>query len=143
MKRYVAGFMFSRDKFLVLLIEKMSPAWQRGLLNGIGGKIEAGESPIEAMIREFAEETGVKTTAEEWTEFVHYIRQDVYEVHFYSTFTDKIHSAVTLEKEVIAKFKSDRLPKNVIFNLNWLIPLSLDEAVSFAAPILVREKQNI
>lgn len=140
MKRYVAGFMFSRDKYLVLLIEKMTPAWQRGLLNGIGGKIEAGESPIEAMIREFAEETGVKTRAEEWSEFVHYIRQDVYEVHFYRAFTDKIHSAVTMEKEVISKFESDRLPKNVIFNLNWLIPLSLDQQVSFASPILVCEK---
>lgn len=142
MKRYVAGFMFSRDKSLVLLVEKMTPAWQRGLLNGIGGKIEAGEAPIEAMIREFAEETGVETTAEEWTEFVHYICQDVYEVHFYRAFTDKIDSARTIEDEVISTFKSDCLPKNVIFNLNWLIPLSLDEKVSFASPILVREKNR-
>lgn len=94
---------------------------------------------IEAMIREFAEETGVETRAEEWTEFVHYICQDLYEIHFYRAFTDKIDSARTMEDEVISTFKSDGLPKNVIFNLNWLIPLSLDEKVSFASPILVRE----
>ena len=142
LKRYVAGFMFSIDKSLVLLVEKRNPAWQRDLLNGIGGKIEAGEHPIEAMIREFAEETGVETSAEEWTEFVHYVCQDVYEIHFYRAFTDKIHSAVTMEKEVILKLKSDCLPKNVIPNLNWLIPLSLDENVSFASPIRIQTYQN-
>ena len=49
MKKYVAGFMFSSDKSEVLLVEKMSPEWQRGLLNGIGGKIEGGETPLEAI----------------------------------------------------------------------------------------------
>jgi 8-oxo-dGTP pyrophosphatase MutT (NUDIX family) len=29
----------------VLLIEKQKPAWQRGKLNGVGGKIEPGENP--------------------------------------------------------------------------------------------------
>ena len=39
-----------------LLISKKRPAWQAGMLNGIGGKIEPGENPLQAMIRECKEE---------------------------------------------------------------------------------------
>lgn len=63
---YVLGFMFSPDAELVALICKDKPAWQKGALNGIGGKIEEGETPIEAMVREFEEETGCKTSKEQW-----------------------------------------------------------------------------
>lgn len=41
----------------VLLIEKKRPKWQEGKLNLVGGKIERGETPIDAAIREFDEET--------------------------------------------------------------------------------------
>ena len=37
MKYYVAGFMYSKDRKKVVLIEKINPEWQRGLLNGVGG----------------------------------------------------------------------------------------------------------
>jgi 8-oxo-dGTP pyrophosphatase MutT (NUDIX family) len=55
--RYVVGFLFSQDESKVLLVWKNRPAWQNGKLNGIGGKIEAGETPLQAMEREFKEET--------------------------------------------------------------------------------------
>ncbi len=58
MQEYVCGFMFSPDKKQVALIRKTKPEWQKDLLNGIGGKIESGESPHEAMVREFYEESG-------------------------------------------------------------------------------------
>ena len=60
--------------------------WQAGLLNGIGGKIEDGEAPIEALVREFAEETGVQTSAEEWSAIVHYVHPHSYEVFFTKRF---------------------------------------------------------
>ena len=66
MTKYVVGFMFSPDKQFVALIRKNRPEWQAGKLNGIGGKIEVGEFPRGAMVREFREETGVETTEEEW-----------------------------------------------------------------------------
>ncbi len=55
---YVLGFMFSPDEKKVLLIWKNRPSWQAGKLNGIGGKVNPGETPLEAMEREFIEETG-------------------------------------------------------------------------------------
>ena len=57
MKEYVLGFLFSADLERVVLVEKSKPAWQRGLLNGVGGAIEPGESPAGSMDREFHEET--------------------------------------------------------------------------------------
>lgn len=84
MKRFVCGFFFNKTKTEVLLIEKKRPDWQRGLLNGVGGHIETKdedtsisgvistlryETPREAMVREFQEETGIKTTHANWEEF--------------------------------------------------------------------------
>lgn len=38
---------------------KNKPDWQKGCLNGIGGKIEEGEKPIDAVFRELEEEAVV------------------------------------------------------------------------------------
>jgi 8-oxo-dGTP diphosphatase len=57
MIRYSAGFLFSKDYKQVLLIKKEKPDWQRGLYNGVGGKVEPGETELNCMIREFEEET--------------------------------------------------------------------------------------
>ena len=50
---YVLGFAFSKSGQMVLLIWKNKPEWQRGKMNGIGGKIELGEHP-DATIGECA-----------------------------------------------------------------------------------------
>jgi 8-oxo-dGTP pyrophosphatase MutT (NUDIX family) len=76
MTEYVVGFAFC-DEFMhhmptfkdrhVLLIRKNKPTWQVGLLNGLGGHVEDGESPAAAMRREFREEAGHDFTA--WENF--------------------------------------------------------------------------
>jgi 8-oxo-dGTP pyrophosphatase MutT (NUDIX family) len=42
----------------LLLIHKQKPEWQKGRLNLVGGKIEEGEDPIAAAVRELKEEAG-------------------------------------------------------------------------------------
>jgi 8-oxo-dGTP diphosphatase len=63
---YVVGFMIRPSTEQVLLIEKNRPTFQKGKWNGVGGKIEQHELPLQAMLREFYEETGVPTHAEMW-----------------------------------------------------------------------------
>ena len=48
----------TRAEFVEQVIKKERPVWQAGLLNAIGGHVEKGEYPVEAMQREFLEETG-------------------------------------------------------------------------------------
>ncbi|WP_152633286.1 NUDIX domain-containing protein [Aliarcobacter butzleri] len=56
--KYVVGLVFDETE-RVMLIEKKRPDWQKGLLNGVGGEIRINESPIDAMIRECKEESGL------------------------------------------------------------------------------------
>ena len=67
---YVVGLMFNKSMSQVALIRKQKPKWQAGLLNGIGGKIEDGETGLDAMRREFYEETGAHTLRVDWYPFL-------------------------------------------------------------------------
>lgn len=51
--RYSVGYLLSHTLKTVLVIDKPNT----GFLNGLGGKIQDGETPLEAMQREFLEET--------------------------------------------------------------------------------------
>lgn len=58
MIKYVLGFYFTDTHCLLINQGKHT--------NGIGGKLKHGETREDAMIREFHEETGIKTTAYDW-----------------------------------------------------------------------------
>jgi 8-oxo-dGTP diphosphatase len=134
--RYVVGFMFDVDIKNVVLIRKKKPAWQAGRLNGPGGKIEDGETPLEAMVREFREETGV--AHDHWNEFNvlrgHNGRTGLRcDVHFFSAFvsTDVLRSCRTTTTEeieicsVLREMLDPRAWPRLMFNLPWLIPMAL------------------
>jgi 8-oxo-dGTP diphosphatase len=139
MKEYVCGFMFSEVGSQVVLIRKQKPEWQKGKLNGVGGKVEPGETDIDAMTREFWEETGVSTSGKDWTLFaIGREAQDSdsqYEagavVYFYKAYNDMaFYAAKTMETEEIEKIWISNLStKRAIHNLNWLVPLALQEDV--------------
>lgn len=67
-KEYVVGLYFDFLLSRIILIEKKQPDFQAGKLNGPGGVIntEFGESSKEAMVREFEEETSIKTEEKHW-----------------------------------------------------------------------------
>lgn len=58
-RQYVCGFLFDKGDKSVALVRKKHPAWQSDYMNGVGGRIEAGEEPLDAMQREFNEEAGM------------------------------------------------------------------------------------
>jgi 8-oxo-dGTP diphosphatase len=79
MIRYVLGFAFDlTDR--VALIQKQRPDWQKGLWNGIGGKVEPYDSSNhDAMEREFREETGVTIGAHLWRPVARMVCEGVWE----------------------------------------------------------------
>ncbi|UUO23579.1 NUDIX domain-containing protein [Colwellia sp. M166] len=138
-KKYVTGFLFSQDTNQIVLIKKINPQWQRGLFNGIGGKVEANETSIDAMVRECAEETGVITQPVDWQYFANVFRPNGYDVDLYFARTDLALSAKTMEAEEIHIMKVSAIPKNIIPNLQWLIPLALDNQADFSTPVFIKE----
>lgn len=128
---YVAGFMFSPDKKRVLLVEKNRPEFQKGKLNGIGGKIEPGEFPSNAMVREFREETGVETNDTEW-DFLCSLSgggSDGWKVYFFYCFSYKHEHAHTTTDERIYSIRVASLwHRNIMPNLRVFIPLALDDS---------------
>ena len=125
MQGYACGFLFSSDRTRVLLIRKRRPAWQAGRLNGVGGKIEPGETPAQAMCREFREEAALDITA--WQEVVELTGPD-WRGHFFRAFGD-IDAARALTDEQLEIHGTADLPGDLIPNLHWLIPLLLDDAL--------------
>jgi 8-oxo-dGTP diphosphatase len=81
---YCLGFLFDEYLDNVVLIKKERPDWQKGKLNGVGGKIEEGEIPAVAMSREFKEETGVVISVENWSLFGS-MQGDSWCVHLFAT----------------------------------------------------------
>jgi 8-oxo-dGTP diphosphatase len=122
-QRYVAGFAFNYTHSLVALVKKSRPQWQAGRLNGIGGHIELGENPNEAMVREFLEETGVKTKADDWRLY-QVLQSNLWEVSFFYTICN-IQDCTTQTDEEIIITDVNNLPGNCITNLYWLIPLAV------------------
>ena len=127
MTAYTLGFIFDQAFSRVLLIHKQRPDWQKGRLNGVGGKIEPDEESLFCMVREAREETGLQTAAEEWI-LVGKIKSDSYTVDVYA----RIHSGEssdvsTVTDEEIEWFDVDKLPDTILPNLPWLIPLAIDK----------------
>ncbi|SRR6266498_346577 len=127
-KEYCVGFAFIRtlDGERVVLIRKKKPEWQNGLLNGVGGKVEDGETARQAMAREFSEEAGVHTRAEDW--------RSVTEMHFldcvvycFATVLPDLPSMTprTMTREEIVVLREGSFIKSgMIPNLLWLVPMA-------------------
>jgi 8-oxo-dGTP diphosphatase len=127
MQRYVCGFLFSPDRERVLLIRKNRPAWQAGKLNGVGGKVEAGETLHQAITREFREEAGLTIPEQRWQHVLTLTGPD-WTGHFFRAF-GPIDDAVAITDEQLEIHSTAALPADTIPNLRWMVPLLLDDEV--------------
>ena len=50
---------FLRRKDEILMLNRQKPSWM-GMWNGVGGRMEQGETPKECILREVREETGIE-----------------------------------------------------------------------------------
>ncbi len=131
MTEYVAGFMFDGDR--VALVVKNRPEWQKGKMNGIGGHIEPGETPEQAMTREFKEETGY-----DWLVYWHkfaVLSGEHFRVHFFWSEGSHLLLKSPTDEKIESVAIADVTVRNCIPNLTWLIPLAksveFDSASSF------------
>jgi 8-oxo-dGTP diphosphatase len=124
---YVAGFLFRRNREEVALVRKEKPEWQKGRLNGIGGKVEPGETEYAAMVREFREETGAEI--KDWTPVavldcgdavVHFFRSDSGDgVRIFNQ--NDVGEALCFYLTGVITLSSTLIP-----NLRWLLPMAAD-----------------
>lgn len=135
MKNYVVGLRFNNHDEVVLIL-KNRPTWQKGLLNGVGGQIGEDESPLEAMRREFLEETG--ELVKNWTHFL--TRSDTMtNIYFFKSFG--AIDAETQTDEKIFVLKADSLHKyHCVSDLSWIVPLALKE--SGHAPVILEHTKD-
>lgn len=133
---YVVGFMFNPTEDAVLLIRKTHPDWQKGKLNGVGGRIEESESAAEAMRREFLEETGIDHA--DWRKFCVLGDARNWQIHFFFA-VGPIGKAEELTDERPEIHCVSALPTNTIPNLKWLIPMALSMKFERIAEFDIRE----
>ena len=129
--RYVCGLVFNKSKRDMLFVRKINPEWQFGYLNGVSGKIEENDtSPVDAMVREFVEETGVSTFSPDW-EHILTMNVEGNIVYFFKTYLDDLELVKLDGKrndigELLAVCRIALIDNiTCIFNLQWIIPLAL------------------
>lgn len=133
MKLYVCGFLFSPDRSRVVLIRKNRPVWQAGKLNGVGGKIEPGETPHDAMVREFREEAGLLIPT--WQPMLQITGKPSprdefgWRATFFRAFGDPA-AARSQTDELLEIHPTRPPPPDTIANLHWIIPMLLDDDVA-------------
>lgn len=129
--QYVLGFLFKAtgdlDMPAVALIRKNKPAFQKDMWNGIGGKIELGETSYEAMRREFFEETG--QAFHDWQFFCLYHPDEETIIHCFRGVTlDSRLEQTTDEFPFWVNVSAALVSKHPFLpNVRWLIPMALHD----------------
>lgn len=114
----------------VALVRKNRPAWQAGRLNYPGGKIEEGESPLQAAVREFREETSVALSDTCLRPVAHLTRHGQFNLFAFATEAEaaadarsETDEAIQLLHESAVRQLTDR---DAIENVAWLYAMAFD-----------------
>ncbi|WNL29001.1 NUDIX hydrolase [Aliarcobacter cryaerophilus] len=107
MMRVVVGIITDNEE--ILLLKKNNPDWQKGLYNGIGGKVELNTTSLETIIKKCQEELGVNIS--NWIELDSEISSSGIEIVYFLT---------TLNEGEIKKLQSQTDERAELFSINNL-----------------------
>jgi 8-oxo-dGTP diphosphatase len=129
--RFVNGFLFSPGLEYVALIKKThGPLGTIGKWNGIGGKVEPGESAHEAMAREFLEEAGVGFASGSWRHYASVSDGDSqWHCDFFELRSKWIENIRTLTDEEVRIHSMSELPRDLSNFTRWALPLAADPLI--------------
>ncbi len=116
----------------ILLIEKKR-GLGKGLYNGVGGKVEKGETPIQAAIRECKEEIGVEPKNVKWRGVIEFINDGSVYSYVHVFIADDYHGEIRETDEAKPEwFPLDRIPYDRMWedDKTWL-------------PVILKEKKMI
>jgi len=128
------GFIYTPDYKYVLLIQKQRPVFHAGKLNGLGGKQEEGESVRACISREVEEESTLRIDPESWQQMAVMSWLEWHVEVFAVVYNGDIEDIASLASEEVAWYPVNDLPKHVMSNLPWLIPLGIDVLTNSAPP---------
>ncbi len=125
MKQYVLGFYYTPQG--VILIHKHKPAWQQGLCNGLGGSIGSGETPHDAIVREFREESGINTQVKDWRQFAT-LNGPTWQMYVFACQGDSApEQYASCDEGVVNEYCT--LPDNMERTAHWLCLMGRDATV--------------
>jgi 8-oxo-dGTP diphosphatase len=145
MKNYVLVFVFSPDYRYVLLIRKKRPDWQKGRLNGLGGRIEPQETPVIAAKREVEEESGIADLCnlEQFCMLSCYQKWNVFCFRAVSKAVASSLRNSTDEGEV-RSWPVERVGQlGELSNVPWLVSMALDGDNNLKPPTINYRQQEI
>jgi 8-oxo-dGTP pyrophosphatase MutT (NUDIX family) len=125
--QYSLGYVFNEElnKVFLLAINKPGKLGD-GLINGVGGKVDSTEKPLESMIREFQEETGQLIA--HWNKLGTYIGDD-YIVHTYVSMVKEAYLKEYSGTEGVVKWY-DLVEAYYLPNLSSNVEMSIQFALA-------------
>lgn len=137
--RVVVGLI--SDKKRVLLVRKNSPDWQKGLYNGVGGKVEDDETPLQTMIKNCEAKLGA--TILNWRILDGKILENGVEILYFLTILDEneIDKLQSQTDERAELFLIKKLPKNILQDLK--IQIEKEFLISKKRDIRLSKKTKI
>ena len=141
MTDYVVGLAYDITGEIATLIKKKRPVWQEGLLNGVGGHIEEGEEPYDAMVREFEEETDL--FVDDW---YHFMTLEIPNGHifFYRVYLDlnDLTNIKSPTDEQVGLYHVNMLERHgLVPNLDWIVRLGRYDKDEYE-PIFIKASKD-
>lgn len=131
--QYIVGFLFPPSLDKVVLVRKCKPAWQNGRLNGVGGAIERGETPHQAMSREFGEEVKLGQAGQpylippdSWHMFCSLVVASGDKIDFlYAVDSEATKAHSNTVEPIVVKEVSGLTVPDCLWSVPWLISMAL------------------